>query len=232
MNTAESYRLYLSFFKVYVLPHLPKDKKIKILDIGCGAGHLLYALREEGYTNCLGIDSSKEQIDKAKKQLECVELFDAFQYLPHHKNEFNVITLFDVAEHFSKNKLLTLLKKINNSLQPSGILIIHTLNAWSPFSHFYFFGDLSHQQLYSPKVLGDMAILANFREYYYLPSAPEYLRKSENITSPRLLFHFFLRLIQWILWHLVSRLYGVIVYIAIGKHPKVYTPNFIIVCKK
>jgi 2-polyprenyl-3-methyl-5-hydroxy-6-metoxy-1,4-benzoquinol methylase len=232
MNTNESYQSYRSFFKVYVLPHLPTDKKIKILDIGCGAGHLLYALQKEGYTNCLGIDSSKEQIDKAKKKLECVELSNAFQYLPQHKNEFNVITLFDVAEHFDKNNLFTLLKEINSSLQSSGILIIHTLNGWSPFSRFYFFGDLAHQQLYSPKIIGDMAPLANFKEYYYFPSAPEYLRKPESITSPQSLFRFFLRLGQWIFWRLVSRLYGIVVYIAIGKHPKVYTPNFIIVCKK
>lgn len=231
-NTAESYYSYLSFFKAYVLPHLPTDKSIRILDIGCGAGHLLYAFQKEGYTNCLGIDLSQEQINEAKKRVAYVKLSDAFQYLPKHRNEFDVICLFDVAEHLDSNNLFSLLKKINGSLRSSGILIIHTINGWSPFSHFCFFGDLTHQQLYSPKIIGDMALLANFKEYCCFPSAPEHLRWPGSIISSKSLLRFFLRLTQWTLWRLMSRLYGLITTIVIGKHPWIYTPNFIIICKK
>lgn len=128
MKPASSYQSYYLFFKTYILPHLPTDKRTKILDIGCGAGYLLYALCEEGYTNYFGINLSQKQIDEARKKVDCVELADAFQYFSRHKNKFNLITLFDVAEHFNRNNLLRLLRKIQSSLWPSGILIIHTLN--------------------------------------------------------------------------------------------------------
>jgi len=232
VNTAESYYSYLSFFKAYVLPHLPTDKSIRILDIRCGAGHLLYAFQKERYANCLGIDLSQEQINEEKKRVAYVKLSDAFQYLPKHRNKLDAICLFNMAEHLGSDNLFSLLKKINNSLQSSGILIIHTINGWSPFANYYFLKDLTHQQLYSPKIIGDMALLANFKEYGYFPSAPEHLRWSESIISPKSLLRFFLRLIQRILWRLMSRLYGLVTTIVIGKHPWIYTPNFIIICKK
>jgi len=232
MGAAKSYQSYFSFFRTYILPYLPKDKKIKILDIGCGEGHLLYSFKKEGYSNCWGIDSSKGQIEKASKVVSCIEQADMFQYLRENKNKFDLITLFDVAEHLKKKDLLILLKEINKSLNPSGMLIIHTLNAWSLFSRFYFFSDLTHRQIYSPRMIGEYALIANFKKYYYFPSVPEYFQRPESFTSLRALFRFFLKTGQWILWHLISRLYGLVEYIAIGEYTRVYTPNFIIICKK
>jgi SAM-dependent methyltransferase len=34
----------------------PEKRSARILDVGCGAGHFLYALRERGYTRLLGVD--------------------------------------------------------------------------------------------------------------------------------------------------------------------------------
>lgn len=231
-STEESYKSYLSFFKTYILPHLPENKGMKILDIGCGPGHLLYVLNKEGYKNCLGIDSSQTQIDNAKKKLDNVVLRDALQYLSEHKNEFDIITMFDFVEHFDKKTLFTLLKLVNHSLRTNGLVIIHTTNGWSPFSRFYFFSDLTHQELYSPKTLGDALFSTGFRNCCYFPSEPEYLRKPESFFSLRSLIWFFLRIVRWILWRLISRTYALIEYIGVVKFTGIYTPNFIIVCEK
>jgi len=227
-----SYESYYSFFKTYILPHLPTDKKIRILDVGCGAGHLLYALRKEGYANCFGIDLSKKQIERAKEKGVCVKLIDAFKYLPSHEKEFDVITLFDVAEHLNKDNLFSLLKMINSVLQSEGILIIHTINGLSPFSRPYFFGDPTHQQLYSPKIIGEYAILAGFKEYHQFLSVPDHFPKPESITLFKSLIRFLLKIGQWFLWQLISRIYGLIEYVAVGEYKQFYTPNFIMVCKK
>jgi len=227
-----SYEAYHSFLKVYILPHLPLDKKAKILDIGCGNGHLLHALQKEGYTNGFGIDSSKRQIDNARKKMNCVELADVFQYLPVHEKEFDVITLIDVAEHFDKNDLFKLLKMTNNALRQGGILIIHTINGFSPFLQPYFFGDPTHQQIYSFKIIGEYALLAGFKEYHEFPSTPEGFPVLESIPLLRALARFLLKTGQWFLWHLISRIYALIEYVAVGRYKRFYTPNFIIVCKK
>jgi len=223
---------YYSFFKSYILPLLPADKKVKIFDVGCGGGYLLYALREEGYLNCCGIDSSKKQIDIAKEKMDCVELADAFGYLPAHQKEFDVITLIDVAEHLNRDDLFKLLKMINMALRPGGILILHTLNGLSPFTRPFFFGDPTHQQIYSFKIVGEYALLAGFKEYHEFPAIPERFPKAKSIDSVKAFVRFLLKIIRWFLWHLMSRVYGLIEWIAVGTYRRFYTPNFIIVCKK
>ncbi|MFA5878113.1 MAG: methyltransferase domain-containing protein [Candidatus Staskawiczbacteria bacterium] len=226
-----SYEAYYSFFKTYILQHLPTDKKIRILDVGCGNGHLLYSLQKKGYANCFGIDSCKKQIDNARKKMDCVELVDVFQYLSCHEKEFDVIILIDVAEHFGQDDLFRLLKTINNSLRQGGILIMHTINGFSPFLQPYYYGDPTHQQIYSSKIIGGYALLAGFKEYREFPSTPEYFPCLESINL-RSFIRLLLKIGQWFLWHLISRIYGLIEYVAVGKYKRFYTPNFIIVCEK
>jgi len=42
--------------KLHTLQRLKLDRSSRIMDIGCGAGNLLYSMREIGYRNLLGID--------------------------------------------------------------------------------------------------------------------------------------------------------------------------------
>jgi len=46
-----------------LLRYLPEDKNAKILDIGCGFGQMLSALKKMGYFNGYGIDICNEAID-------------------------------------------------------------------------------------------------------------------------------------------------------------------------
>lgn len=48
-----------------ILPLLPKDKNINILDMGCGFGSLIYTLKQNGYKNLKGIDLSEGQVKVA-----------------------------------------------------------------------------------------------------------------------------------------------------------------------
>lgn len=230
-NKPGSYESYLSFFRTYILPHLPADKEAKILDVGCGAGHLLYALCRHGYVNSWGTDSSEQQIQEAQKWVHCVEKADALEFLPRHKDEYDVVTLIDVVEHMDKNTLYALLLELISSLRANGVVIFHTTNGWSPFSRFYYLGDLTHQQLYSPKMLGDVTLLAGFEEYHYFPSEPERLRMPCR-ASPRSLIFLALRVARYTLWRLVSRGYALATYIAIGGWNWILTPNFFLICRK
>ena len=232
MSAAKSYKSYFSFFKKYILPYISTEKKIRILDIGCGEGHLLYSFKKAGYLNCFGIDLSENKIKKSKEVISSVEAVDMFEYLDRNNEKFDLITLFDVAEHLDKKDLLVLLKRINSSLNASGMLIIHTLNAWSSFSHFYFFSDLTHKQLYSPRLMKDICGFAGFKEPKFYSSSPDRLRLPENIFSLNSLFLSLLRIVQWILWKIISIFYLLINYIVLGEKISIRTPNFIIICRK
>src|SRR5215472_12143952 len=50
------------YLKDLILKHLPQDKNVRILELGCGYGALLYWLKESGYRHLEGIDCSPEQV--------------------------------------------------------------------------------------------------------------------------------------------------------------------------
>ena len=46
------------YFRANYSKHLPSNKNVKILEVGCGYGRYMAALSEMGYTNCYGIEAS------------------------------------------------------------------------------------------------------------------------------------------------------------------------------
>ena len=50
----------------YLAKVLPQDKSAKILDIGCGMGQMLHALRVLGYENVYGVDISDEAVEHCR----------------------------------------------------------------------------------------------------------------------------------------------------------------------
>src|SRR5438445_12979718 len=51
----EEFESYARHYRTCYAPHLPDDRKAKILDLGCGMGHFLYFLKQAGYANHWGI---------------------------------------------------------------------------------------------------------------------------------------------------------------------------------
>src|SRR4051812_42744699 len=60
----------------------PQDRSISVLDIGCGFGGLLHALKNAGYNNIAGVDRSPEQVQVAHGLgLDCVQCGDISEIL-------------------------------------------------------------------------------------------------------------------------------------------------------
>jgi len=129
----------------------PQDRVISILDLGCGAGSLLYFLRMAGYQNCRGVDTSIEQVKAAAALgIEGVtqgDLFESLRYTP--ENSIDVIVAFDVIEHLTKLELLAFADEVSRVLQSGGRWIIHAPNADSPFGMSVRYRDWTHEQAFS-----------------------------------------------------------------------------------
>lgn len=103
---------------------LPSFKDKKILDLGCGFGDLCKFAENDGARKVVGIDISKNMIDKAKK----INYGEKISYLnlPMEKiNEINEkfdFVLSSLAFHYVEN-FNKLIKNIKNLLVPNGYLI-------------------------------------------------------------------------------------------------------------
>jgi ubiquinone/menaquinone biosynthesis C-methylase UbiE len=91
----------------YLLMDL-RDKKGKYLDIGCGAGNVVKAVKKERPDlDVCGVDISKSAITIAKKDSCGVKFaFGSTDKLPFRANTFDMVSMFDVLEHVDDEKAM------------------------------------------------------------------------------------------------------------------------------
>lgn len=118
-----------------------------ILDIGAGYGHQLYKLNNRGFKNLHGIEVAASSLAVAMQELPAdvkFEFIDAFEYLPSHQSEFDVIILNDVLEHIPREKTIDLLLLINSALKNGGRLIVRVPNMSSILAQYSMCMDFTH----------------------------------------------------------------------------------------
>lgn len=92
-----------------------KNKKGKVLDIGCGTGNFLAHAKEQGW-DPYGIDFDRDAIATSKNVFHLKNTF--VSDLPHYvnsttENTFDLVTFFDVFEHIDNhNEFISLIKGI------------------------------------------------------------------------------------------------------------------------
>jgi len=181
-STKEEYEFYSRVAKRRFAKIIPAHRDLTILDLACGAGHFLYYLKKQGYKNVHGIDIAESQIEIARRMgIREVEKADIFEYLPGHKEQFDVIVCFDIIEHLKKDEIINLLEAIRESLKPQGLVVIHTINASSLFGANLAYCDFTHEVSFTPtslftvlkvcgfidvKVFGDEPVIHDIRSLF------------------------------------------------------------------
>ena len=100
---------------------LPTLKNKSFLDVGCNSGFFSGYAKYMGAARVLGVDSSRESIDKARELFpDCEFLCLDWNDIP--SGEFDVILVSSVI-HYSKNPILTL-EMLMTKLAPGGILVL------------------------------------------------------------------------------------------------------------
>jgi len=146
--------------------HFPGNRDSRILDIGCGHGALLYFLRQEGYHKLRGTDASKEQVDLSRHLgIPGVELGNAGDFVRACATESaDVVILFDVLEHLTRQEAFDLLADVRRILSPTGLCIGHVPNAGAIFGALVRYGDLTHEQAFTPSSVRQMFGALGFGE--------------------------------------------------------------------
>jgi hypothetical protein len=137
-----------------IKPWLPSNRNATILEIGPGlAEGLSWLSREMGFTKLHAIDISRASIEVCKQipNVLAIQTEDTKGYLDVNKTTFELIVMYHVLEHFSREEIVPLLDALFNSLKVSGRLIVVVPNVASPVigveQQFF---DFTHQTAFSP----------------------------------------------------------------------------------
>jgi 2-polyprenyl-3-methyl-5-hydroxy-6-metoxy-1,4-benzoquinol methylase len=153
----ENYRGWLNQYwwarRFYASLILRYRKSGKLLELGCGLGHVLQRLEDHFQT--YGVDVSEYAIEQARKNTPKSDLrVAAVEDVESLPGPFDVIAAFHVVEHLEDP--LAVLKSCARMTTPGGLLIIATPNTEAPFAkkkgpRWYANTDPTHISLKPPK---------------------------------------------------------------------------------
>jgi len=205
----------------------------RILDAGCGQGHLLAALYRIGYKKLHGVDVSHQMLEAAQSLLpNDVQLVqaDIRQFLASVEPEsFDVIFFHDVLEHLPREDSLPVLQMFHRVLRRGGVLSVRVPNMGSLIGSYI--GNI------------DCTYVTHFTEYsllQILETAGFDVSKMMLVSQcPRLFFSWrrphrmVFRFLNYVRWH-VNNLFHRMVYILNDMRPRptVFDNNIAMVARK
>lgn len=144
----------------------------RVLDVGCGTGHLLLWLSQHPNLIPVGVDLSKQHLSIAHDALGDVELRceDGLQYLRRHSDAFAGIFCFDVLEHVADDDvLLDWIEAALGALRPGGFLCCRCPNAANLLGGYSRYMDLTHQRAFTRTSLIQLLEAGGFKDCRVVP---------------------------------------------------------------
>ena len=130
------------------------DKEAPILDFGCGVGCFLEALKQAGFTQRIGIDTSFGMVERCVTLGNSAEhVAESLQFLIQHPGHFGAIVMMDVLEHLPTSSHLEYFKALRSALKPGGLLLLRVPNADSAVATHMRYSDITHHACFSPRVI-------------------------------------------------------------------------------
>lgn len=189
-------------------------KDNRIVDVGCGAGALVWWLQSRGYANAEGIDISVEQVRIAGELgVRNVHQGDLRAFMADRSGQFDMIILRDVIEHFPKEEIIEVIEICRNGLRDGGKIVIQVPNAESPFFGRIRYGDFTHDIAFCSSSLSQLFNMFGFTNTEFHPTMPA-------VTGARSFARF-------LLWKAVEAFYKALLYAELGPGKRVVSQNII-----
>jgi SAM-dependent methyltransferase len=134
-----------------------------VLDVGCGRGELLDALRESG-VSARGVDVSPAMVEICRGRGLDVELSDALAHIARQADaSLGGLIAVQAVEHFTPAYLTRFLEAAYHALVPGAPIVLETINpnCWMAFFETYI-RDLTHQQPLHPETLRHLVQASGF----------------------------------------------------------------------
>jgi SAM-dependent methyltransferase len=94
----------------------------KVLDVGCGTGHFLAAMRKHGKWKTVGIDRDPQAVTFAREVLNLEVHVGRIEENDFPERTFDAVTMWDTLEHFHNPREVLL--EIRRILKPGGRLLL------------------------------------------------------------------------------------------------------------
>jgi len=159
--------------ELYIDKYFPKDKTVKVLDLGCSYGLFLAACKKLGYTNYEGVDFDSEAVNYATEEFGLTNIFkdDIFSFLSSRPNgNYDIITAFNLIEHVKKEQVMGLLSLISDKIKRGGSIYIEVPNGDSPIGIHTFYSDITHEFAYTEKLMRRILKVAGFEGIKVMPN--------------------------------------------------------------
>lgn len=154
----------------YLLNEIDFNQQPVILDIGCGFGQMLNALKEKKLKNLEGIEMLPEASDycKDKLQLNVQCTGDIIGFAENNKNRYDLIIMSHVLEHIPKVNIIDTLKAIKKMLQTNGKFILMVPNGQAPINSYWMWEDFTHHLLFTSGSVSYALKAAGFNKVSFL----------------------------------------------------------------
>ena len=173
------YYLWISYLRNL----LPSDSNARILEIGSGMGHNLYALKKMGYRNIYGFDISKECVEfctRRKFQMINYSTVSALGKTLRADQKYDLIVIYDLIEHCNPEEAKKLLFESKQLLNLKGRILISNPNGEFPFNSPVRYIDITHKFLYTGSSLSQLLALINMR-IVKIKSVPSFTLRDNNM---------------------------------------------------
>jgi O-antigen chain-terminating methyltransferase len=178
------YAAYLPFIKTEGM----------FLDIGCGAGEFVQYLNQNNIS-AEGVDYDINEVGRAIKKGLSVFCNSAEEHLRGCQTDglgrkYSGISLLEVIEHISPDKVTPLLSLIHESLMPGGIVLIETINIKHSLAFHAFYTDPTHQRPMPSDLLVFMLQWHGFVDVQLIYTGPMAFSLSEANDPARAYFNY------------------------------------------
>jgi len=167
INLKKQYDVYANYYKKNIYKFLPRDKDSKIVDLGCGLGHVLYFLRKEGYSNCLGVDIASENVEICQEKGFNTIQRDLNDYIAYSQDRVDAFILSNVLEHFDYENIIRIVNSLYKLLEKGGVILIILPNCNNIYGLATYFSDITHKSPLTEKSLEDLILQTSVKDYCF-----------------------------------------------------------------
>ena len=159
------------WYECFLVGNLPAGKNDPILDVPCGHGNFLYFLRQQGYTNVVGVDFDPIRVSIAQSMDLPARQADALDYL-RSTFDLSLISSLDFIEHIDKECVPDLISSYYRALRSGGVLIIRTPITDSLLGAYDLYNDFTHKWAGNSGMLTGLLKQAGFSSIIFKDERP------------------------------------------------------------